>query len=150
MRGLWIVVASLVAVASVTIGSGVAAAARVETKGSASSCLNLIKNYQKTSSAASTINPNNPKSFQAAFKAAAKEIRSLASNGPSSLRPAFKHLASAYDKFAKLDFSNPASLTQLTQFATTYAADLAKIAQYFAKQCNFTIPTAPTTAPGTP
>jgi membrane-bound lytic murein transglycosylase B len=148
MRRLWVVVAGLVAVASVTVGSGVAAA-RVETQRSATSCSTLIKNYQKTSNAASGINLSNPKSFQTAFKTAAKEIRSLASNGPSSLRPAFRHLASAYDQFAKLNFTNPAALTQLTQFSTTYAADLAKIAQYFGKQCNFTIPTTPT-VPGTP
>jgi uncharacterized membrane protein len=147
MRRLWVVVAGLVAVASVTIGGGVAGA-RVETKRSATSCSDLIKKYQKTSSAASSIVPTNPKSFQAAFRAAAKQVRVLASNGPSSLRAAFKHIAAGYDQFAKLDFSNPAALQQLSQFATIYAADLAKIVQYFAKQCNFTIPTSPTSLPG--
>ena len=146
MRRSWVVVAGMVAVASVTIGSGVAAA-RVETKRSASTCSDLIRKYQKTSSSASKIDPTSPKSIQAAFKAAAKEFHSLASNGPNSLRSAFKDLAKAYDQFSKQDFSNPTSLAQLSQFATKYAADFEKIARYFAKQCNFTIPTTPTSVP---
>jgi hypothetical protein len=147
MRRLWVIVAGLVAVASVTLGSGVAAA-RVEPKRATVNCSDLIKRYRKTSQSASTIDPTNPKSFPAAFKAAAKQVRTLASNGPSSLRSAFRHLATGYDQLAKLDLTNPANLSQISTFATTYAADLAKIVQYFAKQCNFTIPTTPTSLPG--
>jgi hypothetical protein len=69
-------------------------------------------------------------------------LRSYAKNGPSALRGSFKLLASAYDTFAKTDFSNPTALSQLSTLGTTYAKDLQKIAAYFAKQCNFTVPTA--------
>jgi hypothetical protein len=86
---------------------------------------------------------SNPKSLQAAFKSAAKGVRSLANSGPAALKSAFNHIAKAFDQLAKLDFTNPASLNQLTKLTTSYAADFQKIAAYFAKQCNFTIPTTP-------
>ncbi len=91
----------------------VAAAARVEPRRSSTACTDLIKRYQKTASSPSSIGVTRPASIQAAFKAAAKEARSLASSGPSALRSAFRHLANADDQLAKTDFSNPASLSEL-------------------------------------
>jgi hypothetical protein len=142
MRRFWIGVAGAVALTSLVAVPGVASAGTTTGVSKATSCADLIKGYQKVNQAGSGINFSDPKSLNTVFKQGAKILRGYANSGPSSLKTAFKHLAAAYDKFAKTDFSNPAALSQLSTLTTTYAKDLQKIAAYFAKQCNFTIPTA--------
>ena len=142
MRRFWVGLAGVLAVASLVSVSGVAYAGTTTSVNKATSCTDLIKGYQKVNQASSGINFSDPKSLNTLFKQAAKTLRGYANSGPSALKSAFKHLASAYDKFAKTDFSNPTALSQLSTFGTTFAKDLQKIAAYFAKQCNFTIPTA--------
>jgi hypothetical protein len=141
MRRFWIGLAGAVALTSLVSVPGVAYAGTTGVN-KATSCTDLIKGYQKVNSATAGINFSNPKSFNTLFKQAAQTLKGYAKSGPSALRTAFKHLAAAYDKFAKTDFSNPTALSQLSTLATTYATDLQKIAAYFAKQCKFTIPTA--------
>lgn len=94
------------------------------------------------SQSTASVDFTNPKSLSKAFKQEVQTLKSLAKNGPAELRASFKRLAAAFDSLSKVDFSNPNNLSQFSTFAVTYAKDLGKIAAYFAKQCNFTIPTA--------
>jgi len=141
MRRFWIGLAGAVALTSLVSVPGVAYAGTTGVN-KATSCTDLVKGYQKVNQASAGINFSDPKSLNTVFKRAAQTLKAYAKSGPSALRSAFKHLAAAYDKFAKTDFSNPTALSQLSTLGTTYAKDLQKIASYFAKQCNFTIPTA--------
>jgi hypothetical protein len=142
MRRFWIVVAAVVAFSSIAAGPGIAYA-RTESPTKASSCTDLVKKYQKVNSASANIDLSKPTSLNRAFKQGSQTLKSLASNGPSQLRSSFKRLATAFDKLSKIDFSNPTSLSGLTTLETTYASDLQKIAAYFSKQCNVTLPTSP-------
>lgn len=140
MRRFWMGMAGLLALVGLVSVPSVAYA-RTSGVAKAASCSDLVKKYKKANATAG-IDFNNPSSFSKLFKQGAKQLKTLAKNGPSELRASFKRLAAAFDKLSTVDFSNPNSLSQLSTFGTTYAKDLQKIAAYFAKQCNFTIPTA--------
>jgi len=142
MRRVWSVVA-VVAVAATFGMGGVAAAQSGGTRASVS-CSSLAKKYEHGSVGSSSVDISNPKSLNQVFHEAGKAFQSLASTGPSSLRPAFLRLSRFYSHLSSADLSNPSTLSQLEQFGTTYRADLEKIAQYFAKKCGITIPTTPT------
>jgi hypothetical protein len=133
-------VLAMTAVATAFAAGGVASAHPSDTRPEVS-CASLVKQYQKSSTAASKIDISKPQSLSTAFKAAAKEFRSLANSGPSTLRPAFKNLANLYAHLTGVNFSDPSSLSQLETIGTSDAKYLTQIAQYFAKRCGFTIPT---------
>ena len=141
MRRLWIVVAAALACAGLAAQTGVAYADAGTNRSASASCSDLVKKYQKVNGAADRTDFRNPKSLSALFKQAAKALSQLASSGPGQLRSAFKHLAQGFAQLAKIDFSNPGSFSQLSDFGSQYGADLRKIAAYFAQRCNFTIPT---------
>jgi len=139
MRRL-LVVSVMTAVATAFTAGGVADA-HTDAARPAVSCASLIKKYQKSSATASNINPSNPQSLQSAFRAAAKEFKSLANSGPSQLHTAFRALANLYAHLTSVNFSDPSSLSQLETIGTSDAKYFEQIAQYFAKSCGFTIPT---------
>lgn len=140
MRRLCVVLAVAVA-ATAFAATGVASA---HTTGSvaAVSCAGLAKKYEKSSSSASSVNLSTPQSLDATFKQAAKQFKALANSGPSSLKSAFNALANLYSHLTSVNFTNPSSLSALELIGTTYAKDFEEIAQYFAKKCGVTIPTA--------
>jgi len=138
MRRVWIVVAGTVMVAGLLSGP-TAAYATSGTSRQASACTDLIKKYQKSNKLPAT-DFNNPKVLTNLGKQEVQAFKALASTGPSELRASFKRLANAY---SKIDFTNPAVFTQLATIGRTLEKDLVKIATYFAKRCNYTIPTSP-------
>jgi len=149
MRRFWIIPATLVftvGLAATATAATAATPAPPAARATANTCLNAASRFQKASSSASGINPSNPNSLSQVFTTVLNALKSLANNGPKSLRSAFRDLANLYAPLVHLNLSNPASLSQLEAFATSprYLADLHKIAAYFAAQCHVTIPT-PTT-----
>ena len=146
MRPVWIVPATLVFTVGLAATATAATAAPPAARATANTCLSAASRFEKASSGASAINPSNPNSLSQVFTTIVNDMKSLANNGPKSLRSAFRDLANVYGPLVHLNFSNPASLSQLETFATSprYLADLHKIAAYFSKQCHVNIPT-PTT-----
>ena len=144
MRRFWIIPATLVVSFGLAATAASASAAPV-VRPSANSCSNLVNRYQKVSSSASGINPNNPNSFSKVINQAISELNYLAKQGPKQLRKAFSDLAKLYAPLRNVNLSNPASLQQLETFASSarFQSDIHAIAAYFASQCNFTIPTTP-------
>jgi hypothetical protein len=141
MRRLWIMVAAALACAGLAAQTGVAFADAGTGRSASSSCTDLAKKYRKVNGVADRTDFSNPKNLAGLFKQAAKALNQLASSGPSQLRSAFKHLAQGFAQLAKVDFTNPGSISQLSGFGQQYGDDLKKIAAYFASRCNFTIPT---------
>jgi hypothetical protein len=133
MRKIWILLAAVAAFAVVASGTG-AAYARADASGPRSvSCSSLLKKFQTANGASTSLNPKDPNSFKQVITSAAKQLRSLASNGPKELRPSFTRLAAAYDKLANVSVSDPSFSQQLSGFSTTFQKDLEKITGYFAK-----------------
>ncbi len=141
MRGFWVGMAGALALAGLVSAPGVAYA-RTGGVIKTSSCSDLVKKYTKVNQGSAGVDPTNPKSLSKLLKQSAQTLKGLAKSGPAELRASFKRLAAAFDNLSKADFSNPNNLSQFSTFAVTYAKDLEKIAAYFAKQCNLTIPTA--------
>jgi hypothetical protein len=140
MRKLAIVVAAAVALTGFASGTSVASARSATTRSGSVSCSDLVKKYQKANGATNSPNLKDPNAFKKLFAQSAKQLRSLASSGPSELRPSFKRLAAAFDKFANANASDPTFVEQLSSFATTFRSDFEKISRYFAKKCNSAIP----------
>jgi hypothetical protein len=140
MRRRWIVVAAVVACAGLAGQTGIAAAEGGNTH-AAVSCNDLIKKYGKFNSAQANADLTKPTSLKKVYQDVAKVLNKLANSGPSSLRAAFKHLAAAYARLAKIDFSNPSSIGSLGGLFQQIQPDLQKIAAYFGSACHYTIPT---------
>jgi hypothetical protein len=141
MRGFWIGTAGVLALAGLAAAPGVAYAG---TSGVAktSSCSDLVKKYSKANQTSAGVDFANPKSFNKLLKQGAQTFKGLAKSGPAELRASFKRLGAAYDNLSKVDFSNPNNFSQLSTLGVTYLKDLQKISAYFAKRCNFAIPSA--------
>jgi hypothetical protein len=146
MRRVWIVVAGTAVIAGLVVGPTAAYAGTGTGRQASSSCTDLIKKYQKSNKLGAGVNFNDAKTLPKLFKQAGQILKSLAKNGPSELRDAFKHLANGFATLAKVDFTNPSSISQLSTFGAAYSSDLQKISAYFATKCRYTIPTAPNAA----
>jgi hypothetical protein len=142
MRRRWIPVAALVACAGLATQTGIAYAGGSGQRPAANSCANLVKGYKNFSKDTGSSDVTNPASLSAAFKRAAADVKALAKNAPSQIKGALNDLANAYKQLSGVDFSNQANLAQLTVLAQPpLPSDLLKLANYFSRQCNFSIPT---------
>lgn len=145
MRRFWIVPATLVVTVGLTATAATAAGAAVPAARPSVSCSDLLNRYQKVNSSASRINPSSPTSFSQVMNQVISAFNSLAKNGPSQLRGAFRDLARLYAPLRNVNLSNPASLSKLEGLATSSRLqnDLHRIETYFSSVCHITLPTAP-------
>ena len=144
MQRLWIVAATVMAVAVLAGQTGIAGAAVSHTR-DVISCSDLIRKYQSFGNARNGADQGSPGSTQKYYVNLAKTYNRLSRSGPTQLRSAFKHLAQYMTRLSQIDFSNPSSVQQLgPQLAASAQAlqpDIQKIAAYFASVCHYTSPT---------
>ncbi len=143
MRRLWIPVAALVACVGLATQAGIAYARGDARRPAANTCASLVTKYQSFGKDISNADVSRPSTLSAAFKKLAADVNAFARTVPSQLRAAFKDLAKLYKRLASIDFSNRSNLSQLSSIARggPYRADERKIADYLAKQCNYSTPT---------
>ena len=132
MRRFWIVPAMVVATV------GLAASSRHRGRGG-QRCASrrvvvqqLHLSVRKVTQSGASVNFSNPQTVTNLYKQAAAGVRYLASNGPKTLRSAFRDLIAPFSQIAKINFSDPTAFSQLEILATPrYQADLHRIAAYF-------------------